>query len=176
MEISGALLSAQLRVSAVQMEQFFIVSSIGAARGGAIGVQGHYANGLAAIFLACGQDVACVAESAAGITRFEARPDGSLYASVTIPSLAVGTVGGGTGLPGQRACLDLLGLAGPGSANAFAELCAAVLLAGELSVAGAIVADEFTRAHQRSRGSRARATASRRSGSRHAVATRGAEV
>ena len=82
-----------------------------------------------------------------GITRFEEREDGSLYASVTVPNLVVGTVGGGTGLPSQRACLDLLGLGDVDTANEFAELCAAVVLAGELSIVGAIVANEFTRAH-----------------------------
>jgi hydroxymethylglutaryl-CoA reductase (NADPH) len=145
--VPARLVEARLRTTAKDMEAYFRTSAIGGVISGAIGVQGHYANGLAALFLACGQDVACVAESAVGITRLEARPDGSLYASVTLPNLVVGTVGGGTGLPSQRACLDLLELSGPGSANAFAELCAAVALAGELSIVGAIVADEFTRAH-----------------------------
>ena len=113
---------------------------------GTIGVQGHYANGLAALFLACGQDVACVAESAVGVTRLELRGS-DLYASVTLPTLAVGTVGGGTGLPSQRACLEILGLSGAGHANAFAEVAGAVALAGELSIVGALVANEFTRAH-----------------------------
>lgn len=97
--------------------------------------------------LPCGQDVACVSESSAGITGFEETDDGSLYACVTIPSLVVGTVGGGTGLPSQRAGHDLLDLEEPNSANELAEVCAAVVLAGELSIAGAIVANEFTQAH-----------------------------
>ena len=61
-----------------------------------IGVQGHYANGLAALYMACGQDAACVAESAVGVTRFEVRGRGGLYAAVTLPNIIVGTVGGGT--------------------------------------------------------------------------------
>ena len=68
---------------------------------------------------------------------------------MTLPNLIVGTVGGGTALPSQRACLELLGLAGPGHANALAEVCAAIALAGELSIVGAIVAGDFTSAHQR---------------------------
>jgi hydroxymethylglutaryl-CoA reductase (NADPH) len=68
---------------------------------------------------------------------------------VTLPNLIVGTVGGGTSLPSQRACLDILGLAGAGNANAFAEVCAALSLAGELSIVGALVAGHFTRAHER---------------------------
>ena len=121
---------------------------MGGVMSGTIGVQGHYANGLAAVYLACGQDVACVAESAVGVTRFEESEDGALYASVTLPNLVVGTVGGGTGLPTQRACLELLGLSEPGSANAFAEVCAGIALGGELSVVGALVAGQFTSAHQ----------------------------
>ena len=96
--------------------------AMGGVLSGTIGVQGHYANGLAALYLACGQDVACVAESAVGVTRFEVTSGGDLYAAVTLPNLMVGTVGGGTALPTQRACLDILGLSGTGSANAFAEV------------------------------------------------------
>src|SRR5262249_38321816 len=114
---------------------------------GSIGVQGHYANGLAALYLATGQDVACVAESAVGVTRFELREDEALYASVTLPNIIVGTVGGGTGLPTQQAALSILGLSGAGKARALAEVCAALCLAGELSIIGALAAGHFTRAH-----------------------------
>jgi hydroxymethylglutaryl-CoA reductase (NADPH) len=116
---------------------------------GTIGVQGHYANGLAALYLATGQDAACVAESAVGVTRFEVREDGALYAAVTLPNIVVGTVGGGTGLPSQHACLQILGLARPEDANALAEVCAALALAGELSIIAALSSQEFTRAHRR---------------------------
>ena len=114
-----------------------------------MGMQGQYANGLAALYLACGQDVACVAESAVGITRMDLADDGSLYACVTLPNIVVGTVGGGTGLPTQQACLQVLGLAGDGHARALAEVCAGLALAGELSLAGAICAGEFASAHRR---------------------------
>jgi hydroxymethylglutaryl-CoA reductase (NADPH) len=113
-----------------------------------MGVHGHYANGLAALYLACGQDVACVAESAVGVTRFEVTGPGDLYATVTLPNIMVGTVGGGTGLPSQRACLEVLGLAGPGKAQALAEVAAALCLAGELSIAGALASGDFSRAHR----------------------------
>jgi len=59
----------------------------------------------------------------------------------------IGTVGGGTGLPTQHACLELLDLPESGSANALAEVCAAVALGGELSIVGALVAGQFTAAH-----------------------------
>ncbi len=118
---------------------------------GTIGIQGHYANGLAALFIACGQDAACVSEAAVGVTRLEVEPEGEgfLYACVTLPNLIVGTVGGGTGLPSQKACLDVVGLAGAGNARAFAEVCAALVLAGELSITAALSADQFTKAHAR---------------------------
>ena len=86
--------------------------------------------------------------AAVGVTRFEVREHGALYATVTLPNVIVGTVGGGTGLPTQRACLDILGLAGPGHARAFAEVAAALALAGELSIIGALSAGHFTRAHE----------------------------
>jgi hydroxymethylglutaryl-CoA reductase (NADPH) len=147
--IPALMVQEHLHTTPEMMAKSFTMAAIGGVMTGTIGVQGHFANGLAAIYLACGQDVASVAESAVGVTRFEMTPDGALYASVTLPCLPVGTVGGGTGLPSQQACLNILGLAGPGHANAFAEVCAALALAGELSIAGALVAGEFSAAHER---------------------------
>lgn len=148
-EIPGPLVERLLHTTSARMAEYWRMSAMGGMMSGTIGVEGHYANGLAALYLACGQDAACVAESAVGTTRFECRDDGSLYATVMLPNLIVGTVGGGTGLPAQRACLEMLGLAGPDHARAFAEVCAALALAGELSIAGALCAGDFTRAHQR---------------------------
>lgn len=147
--ISAELLQKYLHTTPTAMEDYWRMSAIGGTLTGTMGVQGHYANGLAALYLACGQDVACVAESAVGVTRFEVTTDNELYAAVTLPNLTVGTVGGGTGLPSQHACLELMGLAGSGNARAFAEVCAGLLLAGELSIIGALASGEFTRAHQR---------------------------
>jgi hydroxymethylglutaryl-CoA reductase (NADPH) len=147
--IPALMVQEHLHTTPEMMTKCFTMAAIGGVMTGTIGVQGHFANGLAAIYLACGQDVASVAESAVGITRFEMTSDGALYVSVSLPCLPVGTVGGGTGLPSQQACLNILGLAGAGNANAFAEVCAAVALAGELSIAGALVAGEFSEAHQR---------------------------
>jgi hydroxymethylglutaryl-CoA reductase (NADPH) len=113
-----------------------------------IGYNGHYANGLAAIFIACGQDVANIANSAVGITNFEVTADGDLYASVTLPSLTVATVGGGTGLGTSRECLEMLGCSGSGCSAKFAEIVAAAILAGELSMGSAIASEEFVQAHE----------------------------
>jgi hydroxymethylglutaryl-CoA reductase (NADPH) len=159
MSVRGKKVSAEIVVPASMIEQrlhttpgrmvdYFRMSVLGGVMSGSIGVQGHYSNGLAALFIACGQDAACVSEAAVGITRFELR-EKALYASVTLPNLIVGTVGGGTGLPSQKASLDVLGLAGAGHAAAFAEVAAALSLAGELSIIGALAAGHFTDAHRR---------------------------
>jgi hydroxymethylglutaryl-CoA reductase (NADPH) len=143
------LVQRSLHSTPGMMVNYWRMSALGGVMSGTIGVQGHYANGLAALFIACGQDAACVAESAVGITRFELTDDGGLYAAVTLPNLIVGTVGGGTGLPSQRACLEILGLAGSDHASAFAEVCGGLALAGELSIIAALSSHEFTRAHRR---------------------------
>ena len=153
------LVKRRLHTTARRMSDYWRMSAIGGVLSGTIGVQGHYANGLAALYIACGQDAACVAESAVGVTRLEEMEGGDLYAAVTLPNLIVGTVGGGTGLPSQRACLRVLGLDGDGHARAFAEVCAGLALAGELSIIGALSAGHFARAHRRlARGRAAAAT------------------
>jgi hydroxymethylglutaryl-CoA reductase (NADPH) len=146
--IPAELVRRRLRTTPRDMQDFGRAAAIGGAFSGTIGVQGHYANALAAIFIACGQDVACVSEASVGITRFEVTNDGDLYATVSLPNLIVGTVGGGTCTPTAQAGLGILGMIGAGKANAFAEVCAAACLAGELSITGALCADEFTRAHK----------------------------
>ena len=145
--VPADVVSRRLRTTAVAMTDYWRMSALGGVLSGTLGVQGHYANGLAALFLATGQDVACVAEAAVGVTRMEVRDDGALYAAVTLPNLIVGTVGGGTALPTQAAALDLLGLRGPGHARAFAEVAAALCLAGELSIIAALSAGHFASAH-----------------------------
>jgi len=146
--LPAALISQVLHTTPERMMDYWHMSAMGGVLTGSIGIQGHFANGLAALYIACGQDAACVSESAVGTTRFELTEDGSLYAAVTLPNLIVGTIGGGTKLPSQNACLQILGLAGPGHARAFAEVCAGLLLAGELSIIGALSAGYFAQAHQ----------------------------
>jgi hydroxymethylglutaryl-CoA reductase (NADPH) len=147
--LPAALVEKRLHTTPKALIDYWRMSALGGVMSGSIGVHGHYANGLAALYIACGQDPACVAESAVGVTRFEVMEDGGLYAAVTLPNLMIGTVGGGTNLPSQSACLDILGLRGPGKARALAEVCASLALAGELSITGALAAGHFTRAHQR---------------------------
>lgn len=123
------------------------MSIFGAVQTGAYGIQGHYANALTAIFIACGQDVACVSESHVGITRIDLNKNNELYFSATLPNLIVGTVGGGTNLPTQKECLEMIGCLGENKARKFAEICTAAVLAGEISIVGALTAGSFTHAH-----------------------------
>lgn len=146
--IPSAVISSTLKTTARKMAQYWLTSVVGTVQSGGIGLQGHFANGLAAMFLATGQDVACVAEAYIGITRMEVVEKDALYISVTLPSLIVGTVGGGTWLPTQKECLDLMGCSGPGSARKLAEIMAAVILGGELSIAAAMASHDFVSAHK----------------------------
>ncbi|MCK6446760.1 MAG: hypothetical protein L6Q99_10245 [Planctomycetes bacterium] len=107
------------------------------------------ANGLAAVLLACGQDVAYLTECATGFLDFDVTAGGDLHASVTLPSLLVGTVGGGAQKGTAAECLALLGCTGAGSANTFAELLGAVVLAGDLSLMAAFATHEFVAAHEK---------------------------
>jgi hydroxymethylglutaryl-CoA reductase (NADPH) len=99
------------------------------------------------MFIACGQDVANVAESSAGFNYAELLGNGDYYFSVTIPSLVIATYGGGTGLPTQKECLGALGCYGKSKAYKFAEIVAATVLCGEISLGSAIVADQWVSSH-----------------------------
>ncbi|HEY1045946.1 MAG TPA: hydroxymethylglutaryl-CoA reductase [Bacteroidia bacterium] len=136
-----------LRCKPEDMVQYWQSSTLGVVQSGSIGAQGHVANGLTALFIATGQDVACVSEAAVGITRMELTSDGGIYAAVTLPNLIVGTVGGGTYLPTQRECLEMIDCYGTGKVQKFAEICGALSLAGELSIAAAIASGQFVHAH-----------------------------
>jgi hydroxymethylglutaryl-CoA reductase (NADPH) len=146
--LSADLVRRRLRTTPERMADYGRMGAMGGVLTGTLGVQGHFANGLAALFIATGQDAACVAEAAVGVTRLEITDTGDLYATVTLPNLVLGTVGGGTALPAQRACLELMGLAGTGHARTLAEVAAALCLAGELSLVGALCAGSFARAHR----------------------------
>lgn len=146
--LPAALVEQALHTTPRRMVEYWCGGALGGVMSGTTGVQGHFANGLAALFLACGQDVACVAEAATGVTRMETTETGDLYVSVTLPNIIVGTVGGGTGLPSAKACLDILGLSGSGNAALFAEVCGGLVLAGEISIIAAFCSGDFAAAHQ----------------------------
>jgi hydroxymethylglutaryl-CoA reductase (NADPH) len=146
--IPPRVVRAYLHTTPEQMADVWQRTVHGHLQAGAIGYNGHFANGLTALFIACGQDVANVVNSAVGVTTFEVLDGGDLYASVTLPSLTVATVGGGTGQGTARECLALLGCAGAGMAPKLAEIAAATVLAGELSIGAAIASGELVDAHE----------------------------
>ena len=125
---------------------------LGSARASSLGYNAHAANVIAAMGIACGQDPAHVVEGSNTITTMEVTKYGDLYCSVTLPSLLVGTVGGGTSIGAQKDCLNLLGVAGSGhppgaNAKKMAEILASAVLAGEISLIGAQAAGHLARAH-----------------------------
>jgi hydroxymethylglutaryl-CoA reductase (NADPH) len=155
--VPDRLCQRYFRASAADMHRAWRVGASGGILSGTIGSQGNYANALAGLFIATGQDVACVAEAAVGLTNVDLEDDGALYCSVTLPNLIVGTVGGGTQLPTARECLQMLRCLGDGRADALAEICAAVALTGELAIMGAMAGGSFARAHAEA-GERSRRT------------------
>ena len=125
------------------------ISQTGAFLSGAANNGAHAANGLTALFIATGQDVANIAESHAGIVYTQLLPNGDYYWSITLPALIVATHGGGTGLATQRECLEVLGCYGTGKVRKLAEICAAVVLAGEISLSSAVLAGDWVSSHDR---------------------------
>ena len=125
------------------------ISNLGGLMSGVNNNGNHSANGITALFVATGQDIANVAESSAALVHTELLADGSYYYSITIPALIVGTYGGGTGLPTQRECLEILGCYGGGQVRKFAEIVAATVLCGEISLGSAVVSEEWVAAHER---------------------------
>ena len=147
--IPNDVLEEQMRVETRQLYRARQVSMVGGVLAGTTNNGLHAANGLAALFIATGQDAANVAESQAGITYIDLRENGDLYWSLTLPSVIVATVGGGTGLPTQRECLEMMGCYGTGQVLKLAEICAATVLAGEVSLSAAVVGGDWVESHDR---------------------------
>jgi hydroxymethylglutaryl-CoA reductase (NADPH) len=145
--VPGDLLRRIMHVDPEQLFRARLYSNTGAFLAGANNNGLHSANAIAAIFIATGQDVANVAESSAAIAHAELLPNGDYYYSITLPSLIVATYGGGTALPTQRECLEMLGCYGAGKVMKLAEIVAATVLCGELSLGSAVVAGEWVTAH-----------------------------
>lgn len=147
--IPADLVGRVLHTTPGQMFKGRQVSNLGALLAGVNNNGNHSANAIAALFTATGQDIANVAESSAALVHTELLADGSYYYSITIPALIVATYGGGTGLATQRECLELLGCYGSGQVHKLAEIVAATVLCGEISLGAAVVADEWVTAHER---------------------------
>lgn len=146
--IPEELVSKKLKTTAEGIVEVNTVKNlIGSAASGSMAYNAHYANMVAAIFLATGQDAAHVVEGSLGITTAENR-DGDLYFSVNLPDLPIATVGGGTSLETANEGLNILGVAGSNKALELAEIVASTVLAGELSLLAALSAGHLARAHQ----------------------------
>ncbi|KAJ3070066.1 3-hydroxy-3-methylglutaryl-coenzyme A (HMG-CoA) reductase isozyme [Podochytrium sp. JEL0797] len=166
--IPGTIVRNVLKTSVAAMVELNISKNlIGSAMAGSIGgFNAHAANILTAVYLATGQDPAQNVESSNCMTLMEAVNGGEdLYISCTMPSIEVGTVGGGTGLGAQAACLEILGVKGPSrdapgkNAQCLAQIIAAAVMAGELSLCSALAAGHLVKSHMAHNRAPASATA-----------------
>jgi hydroxymethylglutaryl-CoA reductase (NADPH) len=137
-----------LRISPQQMHYGQGISTLSAFLSNSSNNAAHPANGLAALYLATGQDIANIGESNQCTTYNKVTRDGDYYFSITLPALIVATYGGGTALPTQRECLQIMDCFGPGKALKLAEIAAALTLAGELSLGAAAKIDQKTRTNE----------------------------
>ena len=145
----------RLKTTAAQLiEVQYRKNLMGSIAAGSIGYNAHFANVLAAFFLATGQDPAHVAEASMGVTTIEAHGQDGVIASVYLPDTPVAAVGGGTSLATQREALAILGAIPnperPGEAALhLAEILAATVLAGEISLMAAFTSRDLAGAHER---------------------------
>lgn len=145
--IPNDLLQKSMNISAAALYKARSVSQVGSFMAGSHNTGAHSANGITAAFIATGQDVANVAESSAAVVFADVDDEGNYYLSITIPSLIVATYGGGTGLPTQQECLNLLGCNGAGKVRKLAEIIGATVLAGEISLMSAVLAGDWVTSH-----------------------------
>jgi hydroxymethylglutaryl-CoA reductase (NADPH) len=131
-----------------EMAHYYSQSQATGVLTGIHGLNVNVANVVAAMFAATGQDLACIHESSTSQVYFESR-DGGLYLSLLMPSLVIGTVGGGVALKGPQQLLESMGAYGPGQANRLAEIIASFALALELSTGAALTSGHFAEAHER---------------------------
>ncbi len=137
-----------LKTTPEAMTKAHAVASLGAQQAGMVGNGINAANVIAALFVATGQDIASVHES--GVSLYSLELDGDdLLATILLPNLVTGTVGGGTALPYQQEWLSVLGCAGSGNGRRFAEIVAGFALALDVSTGAAMVSGQFAEAHRR---------------------------
>ena len=138
-----------LRIETEWLYKYRQIASVGTHLAGGAYSGAHAANGIAAMFIATGQDAANVAESHAGLNYGELLDNGDFYWSVTLPAMICATYGGGTGLQTQRECLEMMDCYGTGKGDKLAEIIAAVVLAGDVSLSSAILAHEWVSSHEK---------------------------
>jgi hydroxymethylglutaryl-CoA reductase (NADPH) len=144
--IPQKILSAILKTSAKKIYDVWLAKCmIGSAMSGALGFNAQFANVVAALFLATGQDLGHVGEGSMGITTAEIVHENDLYMSVYLPDCMVGTVGGGTELATQKEAFSILGVT---QSQEFAEIVAGAVLAGEISLLSSLGEGSLARAHE----------------------------
>ncbi|HUD19201.1 MAG TPA: hydroxymethylglutaryl-CoA reductase [Patescibacteria group bacterium] len=154
--LTKTVLRETLKTTARQVYDVWLAKCmLGSVMSGSMAFNAQFANVVAALFAATGQDIAHVVEGSLGVTTAEVLPGGALYMCVYVPDLMIGTVGGGTGLGTQREALSMLGVAGSspqgdGGTNArhFAEIVGAAVLAGEISLLASLEEGTLAKAHQ----------------------------
>jgi len=145
--IPGDLLEKAMGVTAEVLFKARQINQVGSFMAGSSSTGAHAANGIAAVFIATGQDAANVAESSSSIIFADVDEAGNYYLSITLPSLIVATYGGGTGLPTQQECLNILDCNGTGKVHKLAEIIGATVLAGEVSLMSAVLAGDWVTSH-----------------------------
>ena len=147
--ISNSLIRSVLDVKIENLKKYQEIGPTTTRLAGTEGCHLHISNALTAIYLATGQDTACVAENSIGHYQIEPLEDEVKF-RLTLPSLTVGTVGGGTRLLPQHQNLKLLGCdTGDDASKKFAEIICASALCLEISLFSAIASHTFTKAHMK---------------------------
>ena len=150
--LPGYVVRNFLGTTAHELCAFQDAAMVGSMQAGMLGFNAHFANGLAALYVACGQDPAQIVNASIGFVHVERVGDDALHIAVRLPNVVLGTVGGGTSLPTQRECLEILGCEGEGKARKLAEIVGCTLLCGELGIASALASGRFAQAHEQNRG------------------------
>lgn len=144
--LSAQVLRDVLKTTAQKVYDVWLAKCmIGSAMAGSMGYNAHFANSIAALFLATGQDLGHVGECSVGMTTMEMQNE-DLYVSVYLPDLMIGTVGGGTGLATQREALNIIGAE---TSQELAEVVAGAVLAGEISLLASEAEGSLAKAHER---------------------------
>ncbi|PIE39279.1 MAG: hydroxymethylglutaryl-CoA reductase [Gammaproteobacteria bacterium] len=137
-----------LRVAPEQMQAGQIIANTSSFLAGSSNNAAHPANGLAALYLATGQDIANIGESNQCSIYTRVTDNGDYFYSITLPCLIMATYGGGTNLPTQKECLEMLGCHGKGKVNKLVEIAAGLVVAGELSLSAATRVDSSTHSNE----------------------------
>jgi len=146
--IPEKILNSVLKVTSQQLASSYMAGVSGAIEAGMIGTNINIANVIAAIFTSTGQDIACVHESSIGHFHIEATNSG-IYANIMLPSLVIGSIGGGTSLTQQKECLEMMDCYGVGKNRKLAEIIASFCLSLDLSTMSAVSGGQFASAHER---------------------------